>query len=117
MPITSYKQLTVWQKSFELVRQVYVLTEKLPKHEQFGLSNQIRRCAVSIPSNIAEGQQRHSRKEYLQFLAIARGSAAELDTQLLLIESIYGLDCEKELSLLDEVQRMLTVLTNKLSAL
>ncbi|HSX37084.1 MAG TPA: four helix bundle protein [Patescibacteria group bacterium] len=92
MPIQSYRDLRVWQQSFDLVKEVYRLSSLLPKDEQFGLVSQIRRCAVSIPSNIAEGQQRNNAKEYRQFLGIARGSAAELSTQLLLIKELYKLD-------------------------
>lgn len=114
MPIQSFRQLTVWQKSFRLVIDVYTLTSKLPKSEQFGLISQINRCAVSIPSNIAEGQQRHNRKEYRQFLGIALGSAAELETQILLTEKIYKTDVKLIVSELLEVQKMLYVLSKKL---
>jgi four helix bundle protein len=112
--ISSFKDLTVWQKSFELVKDVYLLTTKLPRSEQFGLISQIQRCAVSIPSNIAEGQQRNSSGEFRQSLGIAKGSAAELETQLLLAKEIYGLDISVELILLDEVQKMLNAIIKKL---
>lgn len=78
MQIKSYKQLIVWQKSFELVKEIYNLTNNLPAEEKFGISSQIRRCAVSIPSNIAEGYARKSTKEYANFISIAFGSGAEL---------------------------------------
>jgi len=77
----SYRELVVWQKAMELVSGVYKITTDFPKHEVYGLMSQMRRAAVSIPSNIAEGQARHSQKEFMHFLAIARGSLAELETQ------------------------------------
>jgi four helix bundle protein len=114
MTVYSFKDLTVWQKSFALAKEVYVLSSKLPKEEQFGLVSQMRRCAISIPSNIAEGHQRNNTREYKQFLGIAKGSAAELETQLLLSQEIHYLDIEKELVLLTEIQKMLNSLIAKL---
>lgn len=80
----TYKDLIVWQKSIELVKEIYLLTEDFPKEEIYGLTSQIRRCAVSIPSNIAEGKMRTTNKEFSHFLSIAYGSGAELETQLIL---------------------------------
>lgn len=114
MTVYSYKDLTVWQKSFNLSKDIYLLTKILPKDEQFGLTSQMRRCSVSIPSNIAEGQQRNNIAEYRQFLGIAKGSAAELETQLLLAKEIYEIEIEQELALLYEVQKMLGALVRKL---
>lgn len=114
MSVASFRQLIVWQKSFRLAVDVYQLTKQLPADEKFGLCSQMRRCAVSIPSNIAEGQQRHNVKEYRQFLGIAQGSAAELETQLLLTQEIYKLSVEELLSQLVEIQKMLYVLIKKL---
>jgi four helix bundle protein len=114
MIIKSFKNLVVWQKSFDLTKQIYLITEKLPRNEQFGLSSQMRRSVVSIPSNIAEGQQRNNIKEYKQFLGIAKGSAAELETQLLLVQNLYNIDIKESLELLGEVQRMLWALLKKL---
>ena len=74
----SYKELLVWQKSMELMIEVYGLVKLLPKYETYGLSDQMRRASVSIPSNISEGQVRNSTKEFINFLSIARGSNAEL---------------------------------------
>ena len=111
----SYKELTVWQKSVELVAQLYTLTETFPKSEQFGLTNQMRRAAVSIPSNLAEGYARKHRAEYLQFVRIAYGSGAELETQLILSQKLGFANSKNSApiaSLLDEIMRML----NKLSA-
>lgn len=114
MVITSFRELTVWQKSFNLAIDIYELASLLPKSEQYGLISQITRCAVSIPSNIAEGQQRHGIKEYRQFIGISQGSAAELKTQLLIIERVYGLDIQKQLGIILEIQKMLYSLSKKL---
>ncbi len=115
MSTQSYKDLIVWQKSIELVKIVYALTKQLPKEEVYGLTSQMRRCAVSIPSNIAEGQKRNSISEYVQFLYIANSSAAELETQLIITREVYSnidtLQCQE---LLQEVQKMTSTLIGKL---
>ncbi|MCI5520668.1 MAG: four helix bundle protein [Treponema sp.] len=111
--VESHKDLTVWQKSMDLVVLVYKLMEQLPKEERYSLCDQIRRSAVSIPSNIAEGKSRNSIKQYKQFVGIAKGSAAELETQLLICERIGYLDKEElseVMGLLDEVSKMLAKL-------
>src|SRR3989344_5311138 len=82
--IASYKELIVWQKSVELVEHIYHLTKKFPKEEVYGLVSQMRRASVSIPSNIAEGRLRRSKKDFIQFLQIAFGSGAELETQIII---------------------------------
>ncbi len=82
MSLKSHRELAYWQKSMDLVTDIYVLTSKLPKDEAFALCSQMRRAAVSIPSNIAEGYERNSVKDYIKFLYIALGSNAELQTQL-----------------------------------
>lgn len=84
----SFKELFVWQKSMDLVTNLYKFTENFPKTEMYGLSSQMRRCAVSVPSNIAEGHSRRSTLDYLQFLKIARGSLAELETQLIITKNL-----------------------------
>ncbi|MDQ3065489.1 MAG: four helix bundle protein [bacterium] len=114
MAINSYKELTVWQKARLLVRDVYMLCEQLPKDEVYGLANQMKRASVSIPSNIAEGYRRNGRKEYVQFLGIALGSAAELETQLILVQDIFELEIEKEITQVEEVQKMLLAMRQKL---
>ena len=93
-----YKELTAWQKSMDLVEEVYLCTRDFPKEELYGLTCQIRRAAVSIPSNLAEGASRAGIKEFLQFLHIARGSASELETQLLLAERIGYLSANQNLT-------------------
>ncbi len=115
MPVKSFKDLIVWQKAFELAHLVYLLSKKLPGAEKFSLANQLQRSAISIPSNIAEGYERNSRKEYIQFLGVARGSSAELEAQLLLTQKIYSLDISDELGLLAEVQKMLRSIHSKLA--
>ncbi len=82
--ITTYKDLIVWQKSIELVNEVYAVTRRFPKEEMFGLTNQIRRAAVSIPANIAEGWGRSSTKNYVQFIKISLGSLFELETLIII---------------------------------
>ena len=112
-----YKDLTVWQKSMDLVTEVYRITKSLPKEEIYVLTNQLRRAAVSIPSNIAEGNGRASTGDYLRFLIIARGSNAEVETQLLLCVRLNYLtqeDIEPALSLLNEIGRMLNSMITKL---
>ena len=84
MKVKSYKELNVWKKGIEIVDKVYKLTEKFPRQELYGLASQIQRSAVSISSNIAEGFMRHHSKEYTQFLYVALGSCAELETQLII---------------------------------
>ncbi len=84
----SYRDLIVWQKSIDLVTEVYELVKLFPREELYALSSQIRRAAVSIPSNIAEGHNRNSDKEFVQFLCIARGSLGELETQLIIAEKL-----------------------------
>lgn len=93
--MNSHKELKVWQKGIELVKIVYDITGSFPVSEQFGLTSQIRRCAVSIPSNIAEGSGRNSDKELIHFLYITLGSAAELETQLIISQELNYLDKEK----------------------
>ncbi len=118
MALTSYKELTDWQKSIELVVAVYKLTEKFPKSEQFGLTSQMKRCTISIPSNIAEGFTRKSRLQYHQYVRIAFGSGAELETQLIIAKKLNFIsdnDSTKVESLLDEVMRMLNRLITSLT--
>lgn len=115
--IESFKDLSVWRKAMDLVAETYKIADQLPKHELYALGDQLRRSAVSIPSNIAEGSKRHNTKEFYQFIGIARGSAAELETQILLVERLHGsIETSEALSMLDEVQKMLTRLTQALKS-
>lgn len=117
--LTSYKELIVWQKSFELSKKIYLITNKFPKSEIYGLVSQMRRCSVSIPSNIAEGYARSHRQEYIQFLRMAFASGAELETQMLLAKELQFMNT-KEFANLDElltgVMRMLNKLIGTLSS-
>ncbi len=120
MYLKSYKELTVWQKSMQLVKEVFLVTDKFPKSETYGLVSQMRRSAVSIPSNIAEGYGRKSKKEYAQFYSIAYGSTLELETQLIISKEIHFInieDFEKINSLLEEVAKMLNYMTSKMREL
>ncbi|MBM3256884.1 MAG: four helix bundle protein [Candidatus Liptonbacteria bacterium] len=115
MYVKSYKELIVWQRSIELVIEVYELTAQFPKEEMFGLSIQMRRATISIPSNIAEGSRRKDIPEYLHFLRIADASSAELETQLIIAKRLYSkLNYARAESLLDEVQKMLYGMKEKL---
>ena len=108
MATHSYKDLYVWQRSMALVEVVYGVVAKLPLDERFALADQLKRAAVSIPSNIAEGQKRLSKAEMIQFCGIALGSNAEVETQLLLINRLYKVPVEEALNLCDETGKMLT---------
>ena len=115
----SYRDLIVWQKSIELAKQLYQLTSRFPNEEKFGLVSQIRRAAVSVPSNIAEGQARNTTGEFVQFISHAEGSAAELDTQLLLSVELGFLkeaEAAPASSLIEEIRRMLNGLRRSLRA-
>ena len=117
--INTYKDLIVWQKAMDLVVAVYKLTEKFPRSEIYGLISQMRRCAVSIPSNIAEGRRRGSRKDYCQFLIIAYSSGAELETQIEISKRLSfsnGSDYNKIEGLLNEIMRMLNKLLSILKS-
>jgi len=112
-----YKELTVWQKSMDLVVCVYNLVKLLPKYETYGLSDQMRRAVVSIPSNIAEGQSRNSAADFARFLNIALGSCFELETQLQIcvrLEYVKETDIETAANLCEEVGKMLSVMIGKL---
>ena len=117
MNIKDYKELKVWQNSFELTKEIYMITKGFPEDEKYGLTSQIRRASVSIPSNIAEGANRGSPKEFIRFLHIAAGSAAELETQLLLAEEIGLLNksISESKEKLQEVIRMLYGLIRSLN--
>ncbi len=115
MYLKSYKNLTVWQKSIELVKYIYEITKYFPKEEIYSLTSQMRRAAISIPSNIAEGQSRKNLKEYIQFLNIAYGSAAELETQIIIAKDLYkDIHYKNADILLEEVLKMLNVIIQKL---
>jgi four helix bundle protein len=115
--IRSYRDLKAWQKAMELVREIYRVSRGFPKEELFGLMSQLRRAAVSIPSNIAEGHAKLSRKEYQHFLGNARGSLAEIETQILIARDlgyINEIDMNHVLNLSAEAGKVLNGLINSL---
>ena len=115
--VRHYRDLLVWKKAMDWTEQVYAATRNWPSDERFGLTSQLRRSAVSVPSNIAEGCARRSTADFLRFLSIARGSLAEAETQLLLGRRLTYLDEAQLQSLLeaaDEISRMLAGLIAKL---
>ena len=117
MALRSYQELIGWKKGIELVTDIYRLTQKFPKQEIYGLTSQIRRAAVSIPSNIAEGQGRMSRGEFKQFLGHARGSVFELESQILIACNLDYLSTEEGKFLLGRVTELGRILNGLLNAL
>ncbi|MDD3181478.1 MAG: four helix bundle protein [Alphaproteobacteria bacterium] len=110
MTVLSHKNLEVWQRSMSLVTQIYRLTKLFPKEELYGLTSQMRRAAISIPSNIAEGRSKRSTKDYIRFVNIAYGSAAELETQLIIAMNLDYIANEQMATVsneLSEVGKML----------
>jgi four helix bundle protein len=119
MSINSHKDLIVWQKSIKLCKTIYEITKSFPKEEVYGLTSQMRRSAVSIPSNIAEGRSRGTRKDFAQFLRIALGSASELETQIEIARELSYLNEQnvREInSLLDEVSKMIMGLLKRFTS-
>lgn len=113
--LESYKELKVWNRSIQLVENIYQATGKFPKEELYGLVSQMRRAAVSIPSNIAEGYKRRGLGHYLQFLSYADASAAELETQIIISKKLFAsIDLKRSEELLTEVQKMLFALIKNL---
>ncbi|MBK7393169.1 MAG: four helix bundle protein [Chloracidobacterium sp.] len=113
----TYRDLVVWQKAMQLVTNVYAMTEHFPKHEMFGLTSQLRRATVSVPSNIAEGQGRDSPKEFLHHLSIAYGSLMEAETQVQIASNLTYIgktDAGNLLAQCDEVGRLLNGLLRSL---
>jgi len=117
MSQNSYKDLIAWRKGMELVAMVYDASERFPSHEKFGLTSQLRRAAVSVPSNIAEGKAHCSDRDFVRFLRHARGSLAEIETQILIAQQRQYLPVEITIQLtqrLDELGRILSGLINSL---
>ncbi len=116
--MAGYKDLIVWQKAMDLVEDIYLITRNFPNEERYALADQMRRAAVSIPSNIAEGQSRNSQKEFKNFLSIAKGSKSELETQLIISKRLRYItqeDLEKHLDRCSEIGRMISSLSDSLS--
>jgi len=117
MKIRSFRDLVIWKRSIKLVEDIYNVSKSFPKEEIYGLTSQLRRAAVSIPSNISEGFARFHNKEYKQFLYIALGSCAELTTQIIIASRLKYLkinDAEKILNEIDEISKMTMSLIKKL---
>jgi len=115
----TYRDLQIWQKSMSLVTEIYKISKAFPRDEAYGLTSQMRRCAISIPSNMAEGYGRNSINEYLYFLRIATGSLYELQTQMEISMNLYYLnrdEFDKLYELSREIERMLSSLIRKLSS-
>jgi four helix bundle protein len=115
--IETYRDLEIWKKGIEVVKDIYKLTEKFPKQETYGLVSQMRRSAISIPLNVAEGFKRYHNKEYKQFLHITLGSCAELETQITIAKELKYIQQDNEAALLeklDHIGRMITNLLKKL---
>jgi four helix bundle protein len=106
--LRSHKDLDVWQRAMDLTPEIHAITGQFPKEELYGLAMQARCSAVSIPSNIAEGSARNASQEFIQFLHLALGSAAELETRLLLAQRMRFFSESKPLALLDQRRKMLT---------
>ncbi|MCD4727075.1 MAG: four helix bundle protein [Pirellulales bacterium] len=112
-----YRELIVWQKAMDLVKSVYETTSCFPSSELYGLTSQVRRAAVSIPSNIAEGQGRNTTRDFLHFLSVAQGSLREVETQISIAESLGYIEKQLERTILDttaEVGRLISGLCNSL---
>jgi four helix bundle protein len=104
----THKDLDIWKRGIEFVKEVYILTKNFPREEQYGLTSQMRRAAVSYPSNIAEGSARSSKKEFLQFLYYSMGSLSEIETQFIIAKKL-GYTIEKDLLLEIEALRRMTL--------
>lgn len=111
----NFRELKIWQEAMVLVKDVYSLTNDLSTEERFGLISQVNRCAVSIPSNIAEGSGRTSEKEFIHFLRIAISSSYELETQLILIKDIYKVESEEILIELSSLQNRIGAFIRKIN--
>jgi len=115
--IENFKDLNIWKVGIKIVNEIYIITKQFPVDELYGITAQTRRSAVSIPSNIAEGFKRYHVKEYKRFLRIALGSAAELETQLIIVQELKWIDNQNLVNIFDmlnHLARMITALLNKL---
>jgi len=106
--LRSHKNLEVWRESIKLVKRVYKITAGFPREELYALTSQMRRSAISVPSNIAEGAARNSKKEFIQFLAIARGSLSELDTQLVIAKELGYI---KDIEISEQIEKVFALLS------
>jgi len=115
--IRTYRDLDIWSKGIRVVKDMYKLTEKFPKQETYGLISQMRRAAISIPSNVAEGFRRYHNKEYRQFLYISLGSCAELETQITIAKELEYIPEAREVELLEELDHLCRMISNLIKKL
>ena len=113
----SYRELVAWQKAMALVAEIYKATRDFPRDEVYGLTSQLRRAAVSIPSNIAEGQARFSSREFHHFLAVARGSLVEVETQILIAGNLGYLPPNRSVELLDKAAELGRILNGLIASI
>jgi len=111
----NFRELKIWQDSMSLVKKIYSLTSTLPVEERFGFISQLNRCSISIPSNIAEGSGRTTEKEFTRFLEIALSSSYELETQLILVEEIFGLETKSVIEELSQIQNKIGAFKRKIN--
>lgn len=114
MAVHNFRKMDVWKNAMELTKSVYKMLAEIPMDEKFGLKSQISRCAVSIASNIAEGSGRSTDKDFSHFLSMSLGSCYELETQLILIQDIFNINCEKIIVDCQQVQKMIVGFKNNL---
>jgi four helix bundle protein len=112
----SYRELIAWRKAMQLVTEIYLATQAFPRHELYGLTNQLRRAAISVPSNIAEGQARFFWKEFHHFLSHARGSLAEIETQLTIAQNLGYLSAKQSETLLSEAAEVGRILNGLIAS-
>lgn len=117
MPVRNYKDLLVWQKSIDLVTLIYSATNNFPAEEMYGLKSQLRRAAVSVPSNIAEGQGRASTGEFRQFLGNAKGSLLEVETQIIIAQRLGFMSGQKVQQILESIREVIRMLNGLVAAL
>ena len=110
--IKTYRDLDIWNAGIGLVKHIYKPTESFPKHEMYGLVSQMRRSAISVPSNVAEGFRRHHNKEYRQFLHVSLGSCAELETQVTIAKELQYIQEAKESELLEKLDHICRMISN-----
>jgi len=113
----SYRDLIAWRKAMQFVLEIYRATRAFPRDELYGLTNQLRRAAVSVPSNIAEGQARYSPKEFRHFLSLSRGSLVEIETQLMIAQSLGYLSAKQSRKLLDEAAKLGRILNGLIASI
>ncbi|EKD63147.1 MAG: s23 ribosomal protein [uncultured bacterium] len=117
MSTKSLEKSIAWSKSFDLSLEIYKITRKFPPEERFGLISQMQRCAISVTSNIAEGMLRGSRGEFLFFLKVARGSAGELETQLMICEKLNYINKDTSKKLIDRTTEIIRILNTSIKTL